>query len=172
MLESYRPLILLWAAILSLSAISVATLQILGPPTARGARHDEPRATSSPPTHADQPVAAASLPSPVAADPLAFEPLAPPVPVQPSHRRTRSWVRKGVAPARAQDGLGLSDDNVLAERGEPGTRSEPLPQDHGALPSPAAPILPSRALPYQHVAGYIGVFTMGADGTRVFRAAP
>ncbi len=172
MLESYRPLILLWAAIFSLSATGVATLQILGPPTARGARQDGPQPIPSPPSHADQPVAAASPPLPAAAELPAFVPLAPPVPVQSSHRRTRSWVRRGAAPARTPDGLGLGDDSILAERGESGTRSEPLPQDHGALPSPAAPVLPSRALPYQHVAGYIGVFTTGADGTRVFRAAP
>ncbi len=69
-------------------------------------------------------------------------------------------------------GLSIGDDSTLAERGEPASQTEPLPRDRDALPPSVAPDLPSRPSAYQHVAGYIGVFTTGADGTRVFRATP
>ena len=69
-------------------------------------------------------------------------------------------------------GLGVGDEGVLAEGGQLGFQAEPSPQDRAALPLPAASNPPYRAPAYQHVAGYIGIFTTGADGTRVFRAAP
>ena len=190
MLESYRPLIWLWAAILSFSAMGMATLQILGPPVARGLLQDRPQAVAPPsPPRADQPVAAASLPSaavstasrpapapislpPAAAEQPALASSAPAVPAQPSRRRAHSWVRKGASPMRAPDGQSAGDDNFLVERGQSASRFGPMPQDRDPLPPAAAPNSRAQASAYQHVAGYIGIFTTGADGTRVFRATP
>lgn len=158
MLESYRPLIVLWAAVLSLSAVGAATLQVLGPPAPRALPQAGTQAPPPPP-HADQPVATASLPPAAAELPSPTFP-APPVPAQPSRRRARSWVRRG--PVRAPDTQGPGDGSILAERNQP-----------GPLPLPAAPSTPSQRSAYQHVAGgYIGVFTMGADGVREFKANP
>ncbi len=174
MLESYRPLIRLWAGILSLSAVGVATLQVLGPPAARALRPGGTQ-TAAPPAlpRADQPVAAASLPSAAAVEqPAPVVSPTPAVPAQPNHRRARSWVRKGVSPTRVPGDQGIGDDGFLAERGQSEPQSGPVPQDRAALPPLAARNQPSQPSAYQHVAGYIGIFTTGADGTRVFRATP
>jgi hypothetical protein len=164
MLESYRPLLWLWAAILSVSAVGVATLQVLGPPAPRGLPHAGTQAVAPPsPPHMDQPAAVASLPPAAAKAPAVASSVLPvPAPAQPSRRRTRSWVRRGAAPERTL-GVQVPDDgSVLAERGQ-----------SGPLPPLATPSSLSPRSANQHVAGgYIGVFTMGADGTRVFEATP
>ena len=76
--------------------------------------------------------------------------------------------RKGASPARVPVDQGIGDEDFLAERGQPGLSQ----QDRDALPPPAAPGPRSQTSAYQHVAGYIGIFTTGADGTRVFKATP
>lgn len=169
MLETYRPLIRLWVVILALAGVGMATLQILGPPAARGLRQGEPQAAAppQPPVRADQPAAAVSLP-PAAAEPPALAASAPAAPVQPSRRKAHAWARRGAWPARAPANQDSGDDHLLAEHGQ----AAPLPLERGASPPPVALSPPPRAPAYQHVAGYVGIFTTGADGARVFKATP
>ena len=146
MLRSYRPLIWLWAAILSLSAIGAATLQVLGPLPA-----------SPPPAFSAAATMVRSAPATPALSPVPVVPeLAPPLlaasmPPSSKLRKLRIAARRSRAPGYGNAG----GERLMAER-----------DDYDPLP-PAPPIRAD-----QRVAHYIGLYSTGIDGVRTFRSAP
>lgn len=156
MLRSSGPLICLWAAVLSMSAVGAAGLQVLGPParpiaaTGHATVQAEPGAL--PPVAPAELQAALAAPSPVLPAPLQPAPFQPEVSAVPD----APTPRPRATPRR-------SDPEDAPRRSV--ARRSPLPPETVAAPfvQPAPP----AAAP-----SYIGIYGAGADGTRAFRSAP
>lgn len=151
MVQSFRSLIWLWGAVLSMSAVGATALQVLGPPQ----------------------------PAPIVAQDALVPALAAPVQVVavPAAESARAALSASVGPALPE---AASAPDALAPRPRPAAKrgeSEDAPRVRSAVRrSPLAP--DAFKAPYAEAASlpasprYIGVYTTGTDGIRTFRSAP
>ena len=161
MLLSYRPLIWFWGGVAWVLVVGASTLQLLGPPPHTARKLPTPVVSATPPelppaSHVDQappmiPVLSAKEAVTAPATPVVSEPSQPP----------HTLVRKSPIPARTPKLHEDRETTAVAER-------TPFRQ----AAAPPAPIRPEQATGFDRAAGYIGVFTTGADGTRTFKAMP
>lgn len=181
MLHSYRPLMRFWAAVFLFCGAGVVALEALGPPPS-GALVSAP--VPPMPEVAKAPVAPAEGASPAAAEvpataavapvlpaaataAVAGVPLSPPVPAQPGPR-------KAVPSKAATAQRGTFSDDAAGPRYGAADRRAPTRDIWGNPLLPPAGGWADRAPPAagRGEGGYIGVFTVGPDGTRSFRAGP
>ena len=150
-LQSFGPLICLWAAVLSMSAVGATALQVLGPParvSAGSQRVGAPAAASL--VEAAQPLVAG----------IPVEPLLIPPPPQPE-----VTAMPDAAPAPRPKSAPRRGEAEDAPRPRSLARRSPLPPETIKAPfAQPAPLSPAPS--------YIGIYGVGTDGTRTFRSAP
>lgn len=171
--QSFRSLIYLWSAVFSISAVGAATLQAFGPVSPHDPGLNE---AAAPAVASAQPVAAAA-PRLAEAEELAEEPpvidLAAPSPAVLAAGITE--VRKlpppkmpASVPSQPVVATAAPSQPVQAPRRAPAPARRPAPPMEAA----SAPPQPPQGYAFYAPTGYIGVYTRGPDGMRVFRSYP
>ncbi len=169
--QSFRPLIYLWSAVFSISAVGAMTLQAFGPVSLHNPGPDEMVPSMRP--------VAAAVPQAVEVN----EPLQAP-PTIDLESPSPAVLVAGITEVRKPQPLGIAPSPVSSQ---PilASVAPPHPAQSSRLKTPAAARRPTAAeetafappsfyqgFAFRSPTGYIGVYTRGSDGVRVFRSDP